>query len=255
MARINIEDSLFKDIRFDELKMKLGSVDTALGAMVRAWSLAQKWYLKEETCRLIPLSEWKKQRISDFIIEVGLAEVRENGVYVAGSDEQFAWLLQRQLAGKKGGRPPNRNKQEKEKGPDKVPLRAESGSNPLSLSLSLPLSHSLNGSSNSKSSEEDFSRSVNEREEPPPSENKTNSALAFDNQFKFAEWNRFLRKNKLYCHDLGKNLNLLVERFEDLDSMREFLNEAHSRPTVKSLDERQKNNYMRSVLRGEIGLS
>lgn len=250
MARINIEDSLFKDIRFDELKMKLGSVDTALGAMVRAWSLAQKWYLKEETYRLIPLSEWKKQRISDYIIEVGLAEVRENGVYVSGSDEQFAWLLQRQLAGRKGGRPPNRNKREERKGPDKVPLRAVSDSNPLSLSLS----HSLS-SSNSKSSEESYSRRVNERKEPPPSENKINSTLSFDNQFKFTEWNSFLRKNKLYCHDLGKNLNLLADRFEDLDSMREFLNEAHSRPTVKSLDERQKNNYMRSVLRGEIGLS
>lgn len=94
-----------------------------------------------------------------------------------------------------------------------------------------------------------------EKKEPPLSENKINSTLSFDNQFKFTEWNSFLRKNKLYCHDLGKNINLLVDRFEDLDSMREFLNEAHSRPTVKSLDERQKNNYMRSVLRGEIGLS
>lgn len=137
MARINIEESLFKDVRFDDLKMKLGSVDTALGAMVRAWSLAQKWYLKEETSRLIPITEWRKQRISDFIIEVGLAEVRNDGIYVSGSESQFAWLLQRQSAGKKGGRPSNRNKEEMRKGPVKVPLRAESGSNPLSLSLSL----------------------------------------------------------------------------------------------------------------------
>lgn len=251
MARINIEDSLFKDIRFDELKIKLGSVDTALGAMVRAWSLAQKWYLKEETSRLIPISEWKKQRISDHIIEVGLAEIRENRVYVSGSDEQFSWLLQRQIAGKKGGRPSNQNKQEKVKGPDKVPVPPESGSNPLSLSLSLPLSLSLRDVVNEKKEMLSF-----EEKEPPPLDSlKTNSALAFENRFKFQEWDQFLRKNKLFCYDLNKNLNLLVERFESIDSMREFLNEAHSRPNVKAMDSKQLNNYMRSVLRGEIGLS
>lgn len=101
MARINIEDGIYKDHRFLNLIIKLGSIDTALGAVVRAWSLAQKHFLNEENGRLIPLSEWKKQSISDEIINTGLAEVREKGIYVEGSNEQFSWLLQKQAAGKK----------------------------------------------------------------------------------------------------------------------------------------------------------
>lgn len=97
---------------------------------------------------------------------------------------------------------------------------------------------------------------VKKDEKPPPISDslKTNSALAFENRFKFQEWDQFLRKNKLFCYDLNKNLNLLVERFETIDAMREFLNEAHARPNVKTMDSKQLNNYMRSVLRGEIGL-
>lgn len=105
MARINIEDEIYKDMRFIQLMQKLGSVDAALGALVRAWSLAQKYFLSTETDRLIPLFEWKRQMIPDSIIDVGLAERREQGIYICGAEKQFAWLIQRQDAGKKGGRP------------------------------------------------------------------------------------------------------------------------------------------------------
>lgn len=105
MARINIEDAIYKDMRFIQLIQRLGSVDAALGALVRAWSLAQTYYLSAETDRLIPLFEWKRQMIPDAIVEVGLAERREQGIYICGAEKQFAWLIQRQDAGKKGGRP------------------------------------------------------------------------------------------------------------------------------------------------------
>lgn len=140
MARINIEDSIYKDFRFYKLVEKSNSVDEAIGSLIRAWSLAQQFYLNEETSRLIPKTEWKRQSINNSVIDAGLAEVRGEYVYVLGSDDQFAWLLQRQEAGKKGGRPPNRNKRIAEKaGPlrKKAGESGESGSNPLSLSLSL----------------------------------------------------------------------------------------------------------------------
>jgi len=121
MARINIEDSLFKDDRFLELVARLGNKTLALGVIVEAFILAQKHYLKESNDRLIPLSEWERslngskrdvtgangeQRMTygKILLEVDLAENRPNGIYVRGSENKFGWLLQRSNAGKKGKR-------------------------------------------------------------------------------------------------------------------------------------------------------
>lgn len=101
MARINIEDSLYTDHRFMELCIRLQSVDASLGALVRAWTVAQKYFLKDD--RKIPRDVWDSQRLSNHIIEVGLA-VEENGrIHIIGAEDQFSWLLQRVEAGKKGG--------------------------------------------------------------------------------------------------------------------------------------------------------
>lgn len=154
MARINVEDSLYKDIRFILLIGKLGSVEMALGAMVRAWSLAQEWYLNEETDRLIPVADWKRQLLREEIVEVGLAEFREKGIYVVGADEQFTWLLQRQEAGKKGGRPPK---------PTEIGSKpTESGSNPLTLSLPPPLTLSPVSSKNLHAVEDELPAATGE---------------------------------------------------------------------------------------------
>ena len=103
MARINIEDSLFKDHRFFQLAIKTGSLQNALGAIVWAFIIAQKHFLDESNDRKIPLEEWKKQECSDLLIEMGLAEMSDSGVSVSGSKEQFSWLLQRVEAGRIGG--------------------------------------------------------------------------------------------------------------------------------------------------------
>ncbi len=100
MARINIEDSIYQDIRFHDLTKRLdGGIDAALGALVRAWSLAQKWYLKND--RTIPFDEWTKCRLPKEIIEVGLASLIDDSVRMAGADQHFAWLIQKSEAGKK----------------------------------------------------------------------------------------------------------------------------------------------------------
>jgi hypothetical protein len=103
VARINIEDSLFKDLAFTDLVIKLQCRTLALGAVMEAFMLAQKWYLDEAHGRLIPADQWARFRFGGAVLECGLAEAREGGIYVRGSDEQFKWLLQRQVAGKKGG--------------------------------------------------------------------------------------------------------------------------------------------------------
>lgn len=158
MARINIEDSLFKDGPYLDLIIKIGSRHAALGAFVEACIIAQEFYLNEETERMIPLSEWKRRKAVDYIIDVGLAELKGNQnqyVYLRGSEKQFAWLLQRKNAGDKGGRPKNENPQndlnnELETDRLSTDKRPTSGSNPLPLSPTLPLS--LSSESNSSSS-------------------------------------------------------------------------------------------------------
>lgn len=101
MARISIDDSLFKDERFFELTTKLGSMEAALGAVVKLWIVAQEFWKKDHG--LISKQTWKKKRLKDELIAVGLAIETDAGIYAAGSKKNFAWLVQRVSAGKKSG--------------------------------------------------------------------------------------------------------------------------------------------------------
>jgi len=134
MARINIEDSLFKDDRFTDLVIKLQSRTMALGALVEAFILAQKFYLATASDRLIPHAEWARLKHGQDLIECGLAESFEGGVYVRGSENQFSWLIQRQEAGRRGGLAKS-NKEEKSLAVASGRLAKPSGSKPLTLTL------------------------------------------------------------------------------------------------------------------------
>lgn len=99
MARINIEGGLFTRGEWLAMVEILGSADTALGALVRTWLVAQRyWFPNRE---LIPLDVWRRERLNQAVIESGLAEVRTDGIYVRGSDVQFAWLFDASEKGKK----------------------------------------------------------------------------------------------------------------------------------------------------------
>jgi hypothetical protein len=141
MARINIDDSIYKDSRFLKLVLALGDMDRAFGALVRAWALAQKWYLS--TNRMIPESEWVKQGIPDAVIEAGLAERSGQFIRTRGADDQFGWLIKCQQGGAE-------NKGKSRKGTIKGPLREVKGSessllsSPFSLLPSPDNSSSLN---------------------------------------------------------------------------------------------------------------
>ena len=103
MARINIEDSLFKDQRFTDLCIKLGSRPLALGWLVEAWLLAQEGVSADNPSGVISVEKWKARRMCDLILEVGLAEVCGGQIEMAGADKSFNWLIQRQAAASKGG--------------------------------------------------------------------------------------------------------------------------------------------------------
>jgi hypothetical protein len=103
LARINFEDSIFKEKAFEKLMFKLGSKRSAMGALMEGFILAQDYYLCLENNRLIPIDVWKREEIADELIEFGYAVVHENGIYMRGSKDQFSWLIQKSEAGRKGG--------------------------------------------------------------------------------------------------------------------------------------------------------
>lgn len=150
MARINIEADLFTRNAWLNFVIKKGSPEAALGALVFAFIQAQKFWAPNE--ELIPHEVWESEGLDDLLIESGLAEKRETGIYVKGSKEQFAWLMQKHEAGKKGGRPKKKTEENRpvisDKRNEPNGTRVEPSSS-ISISSSISNSNSFSSSSSS----------------------------------------------------------------------------------------------------------
>lgn len=152
MARINIEDSLFRDDRFLELVERTGNRYQAIGLIASAFILAQKHWLKTG---LIPNDEWSEQM--NILVQCRLASVQDNGVYVVGSKEQFGWLSQKSEAGKSRSKKKIESAENARKSKNKTlngrtteserKLNGSNGSEALSLSLSHSLTHNSHSNS------------------------------------------------------------------------------------------------------------
>lgn len=138
MARINIEDSLWEDERFLDLVSKVGNVASAVGAVVLAFKLAQRFWVPDE--RPIPSVRFRSIPFSSDLISTGLARESDDGafIHVSGSKDQFSWLTQRSKAGREN----KGKKRERKLNGTKRNKTELNGSNPPSPSLtpSLPLS-------------------------------------------------------------------------------------------------------------------
>lgn len=148
LARINVDDRIYSDKRWTKLLLKIGDEYKAKGLLLDAWTLAQKNWLKH---RGVPRKAWPKEL--DVLIDVELAEIRNEVVYVKGSKSQFQWLEQKVKAGKKGGLASGKSRSSKGLKRKKRVLRSAeaepSGAKPLTHSLSLtpPLSQTQNSNS------------------------------------------------------------------------------------------------------------
>lgn len=101
MARLNIETSLWSKPAFQKFMIKMGDRHKAMGQVVDLWTLAQAhWFPYRE---LIPESAFHDAELSEALIETGLAERRDGGIYAKGSEDAFEWLFQNQRAGRLGG--------------------------------------------------------------------------------------------------------------------------------------------------------
>jgi hypothetical protein len=140
MARINVEDELFKDNRFTNLCIALGSRRNALGSLVEAWVFAQTYVSPENPTGHCPKADWDRQGFAEEIFTVGLARIEDGHVYLSGAEEQFSWLVSRQNNGRKGGRPKAETEETDNNHPVTETNLVGTGGKPLTLSLPLSLS-------------------------------------------------------------------------------------------------------------------
>lgn len=100
MARLNLDDSIFKEQGFQDLLIASGNRHLAKGYVVELYELAQKYWFPNR--KPIPLDVFEASGLPEVIYaKGGLARLTEEGVYARGSEERFAWLFQKSEAGKK----------------------------------------------------------------------------------------------------------------------------------------------------------
>lgn len=99
VARINVDDSLEADRRFKRLVRLVNSHREAIGMLVEFWRIAQDYWGKEMS--LVPFHEFVEEGFEP-ILEAGLAEQRENGIFAIGSKKRFDWYLQKCRASRAG---------------------------------------------------------------------------------------------------------------------------------------------------------
>lgn len=101
MARLNLEDDIQSDIRFRRLVRMVGDEDKALGMLCRFWRLAQLAWGNNRglmSCEDFALEGFEK------ILESGLAEQRDDGIYARGSEDRFDWYFQKCQAGRRSAK-------------------------------------------------------------------------------------------------------------------------------------------------------
>lgn len=97
MARINVDDDFWVDPRLRHLSRKLDSETRAVGMCLLFWRIAQRYWTDEH--KLVPKDLFMIEGLEP-LVEVGLAEIRGDGVYAKGA-ERFDWLKKKRDAGRK----------------------------------------------------------------------------------------------------------------------------------------------------------
>lgn len=99
MARLNIEEKLWNDVRFKKLIKKLGEA-TAIGEWVLVAFEAQRHWAKGK--QPIPDDDWAFGEYNEELINCRLVRKVEGGYHLCGSEEHFDWYLKMLEFSKKG---------------------------------------------------------------------------------------------------------------------------------------------------------
>lgn len=108
MAAVTLADKFFVDGRFDALGLHLGvDPDAVRTRMARVWSWQTENYTADAPTYVVPeavlVGLLKSLDASRALVAAGLAEQRENGFYIRGSEGQIEWLWRRRARASKGG--------------------------------------------------------------------------------------------------------------------------------------------------------
>lgn len=110
VARINAEDDWWKDTSKRRAALikavarrERNTEREADGTAMEAWRLSQEYWKAGK--RLVPHDVWKRAEL-DALVDCDLAEVREEGVYVRGTENQHEWLRQSVAGGSTRGKGP-----------------------------------------------------------------------------------------------------------------------------------------------------
>ena len=103
MPNLDIKGTFLAGPELKILTKLLGSRALAIGSVVEFWELAAEYWGRGG--QLVPRSAFDAVELPAALYssEVGLAEIREGGIYARGSEEHFRWLRDRRDAGRMGG--------------------------------------------------------------------------------------------------------------------------------------------------------
>lgn len=241
MARINIENDLYTRGEWFNLLLELKSADTALGALVRCWTVAQRYWFPHR--QMIPHDVWKKEKLNDAIIDAGFAQKTDEGIYVNGSEEQFEWLFSASEKGKKGGLKSAQSRKEKQNSPEQESSTGQAqvehnstSVNPLSLSPTLSLSQDNNKYIGEQENSENVETDSEEKNHGPESrqgpdrKNKSNgqpASLKIKPEDIHRLWNQIadelgMAKVKVLNEARKKKLSKFISEIPDLEDWRKI---------------------------------
>lgn len=101
MPRINIEPELWDDPRFDELSRKLGGKSFAVGCLVFAWKISQRYWGHGR--KMVPKTIFMRLDGAKEMLECDLSIEDGDFVYVRGSKQYHEWYATRVESAAKGG--------------------------------------------------------------------------------------------------------------------------------------------------------
>lgn len=146
MARVNFEDSVYRNPYFAKLLLKVGNEYTAKGMLLTAWELAHIHWLAHKG---IPLDKWPEDLQPLIEFKFARRDERSDGVYiyVSGSEAHCAFIEKQAVNGAKGGRSKSpakvKNLKQNRSQTEATPKPNRSQKNPTEVSYSNSISNSI----------------------------------------------------------------------------------------------------------------
>ena len=103
VGRINVYDSIYRDPKFIELCIAVGSIEAAIGSLVLAWAEAQQVFKNGQSTVPIEALRSRLKHIEALISSGFIKPGTDGTAYVRGSSDAFSYIAEQKAGGRKGG--------------------------------------------------------------------------------------------------------------------------------------------------------